>query len=374
MTLFREKAQEKDDSSTQKQRSDANVSKKPRRVESVAAKKSPSSPTHDLNDKRYDIEDSDDENGDGDDAQCSTNEIMERLNEAQSEHNMPKPKSKSSSFTKRSSLLSGGQTITKFFNKSAPKTPNGKSATETETQEKRSRSSLLSALDTDYNDSSRKSVKTKCETSVASIQDQKWNNESIESPATSPSGKHEQESAYEPNDTQKNEDIEMDEATDRKTASDSVSTPKDQNNLDENGVENESKKDNGESDDSFAELFPDTTNTAETLFDELKSRDEDMEIEGTDESPHDNSNMVQRSSTPSKVNVRPRGQHKYRLTNESSSLSSSTVFSQPSSQNMHSEYESQLNSSIDQTNSDLNTESDQLKALNVAADEKCADK
>lgn len=98
--------------------------------------------------------------------------------------------------------------------------------------------------------------------------------------------------------------------------------------------------------------------------------DESTENPKTPESNHNDETSSKFSPTPSKVNDRPRGQFKHQMprSNEQSSPSSSTVCSTPSSKDMLTQSGTELNSNNDQENSDLNTEADQMKALNVSSD------
>lgn len=302
---------------------------------------------------------------DGDD-QYSVEEVYAELNKPEPEYSVgPKYKSVPAqpSSTKKSPPPSSttGRTILNFF-KSAPKTakhidsPMPANASTPESQEKRPSSMLLSSLDNDYN---RKCPKIERESVSTAAQDSaEMENQEVDLTTLPTPPQEEQDLENEQMESSKKK-----KRADRNSSTNPLATPiYESTPMDQDVVEVNSENPGSGHIDLNATRWEDSSD----MF------DESMEMPKTPE-PKESPN-TKNSPTPSKVNDRPRGyplQFKYeeRRSTEQSSPSSSTVHSEPSSEGILTQQSAtEPNSNNDQGNSDLNTEADQLKALNVTSD------
>lgn len=330
------KSQVKDEPSTQAKRSEVEASRKPKRIE--PAKESPKrqSPIEDQ------IEDSDD------DSQYSTDEVLELLKKTTA-HPIVSPTYKSP--VKKAPIPSsnGGRTIRNFF----PVVSKSSDSSTSESQEKRPSSSLLTSLDNDFNRKCPKIEQTSTETAI-----QKCDTDSGTSDQTNPS--QEAEHCVKIEETSR-----VKKASKSKLGNPFAAHEYEDTAMDHDGDEIESQKPDSDCNVSDTTMSKEKLNESEDLFDECLESPKSQAL--NDDEPNTN-----KSLTPSKINVRPRGQFKYqeRRSIDQSSPSSSTVHSTPSSEDILTASGGELTSSNNdqEENSDLNTESNQLKALNVTSD------
>lgn len=343
-------------------RAEINAFKKPKRTVPAAEKSSREQSAND----EYVIENSDD---DDDDDQFSVNETMEQLNKAHSEHKLPS-KSRLSISAKQSPSGSGSKTIRNFFpilstSTSTSPSTSANRASSTESQEKRSRSSLLTSLDEEFN---RKCPKIERETTVTQI----CATDSDATEAISPTENQSPETSDGPNATKPNkseqhresEHIESKESStvpnNRLASKKFVNT---MHSMDQDDGEAENKTPEFDPNAAFVDISPD-------LLTDDDSDDEPMadpQLLGDDNG--DDTVLPRSQQSPSKINTRLRNKYRNQKSIEQSPPNSLNVDSEPLSDGgMLTPCQSELNSTNDQENSDLNTEANQLKALNVASD------
>lgn len=324
----------------------------------------------------YEIEDPDDE-------QFSVDEMFDQMKKTKSEYRV-KPTYKSSPIktgtTKKSpsSAAHGSQLIQKYFPPIQKPTASSTSAntsspidiSTSESQEKRPRSLLVAALDEDYNP---KCAKTERELTVGAAQKCDTDSGISDTQQVSPTGSQTQNLSHDrtttppPTYAQALENEHQEEVTKKKKSS-KIKIPVNpfasphyiQTPMDQDGGEINTEKPDSDGKDL------NNTRMSEDLFDDSTGSPKKSELSDND----DDTSTTKNSPTPSYVNDRPRGQFKYQTPRsaEKISPSNSTFYSSPSSGGTLTQSDSDLIGSIDQQNSDLNTEADQMKALNVTSD------
>lgn len=339
---------------------------KPKPIEPT--KKSPKPQPSNDDKMEYDIEDPDVDDSDvddgnvgdgkdvddnGEDDQYSIEEAYAELSKTESEHSI-RPKYKSlpnqTSSTKKSPPAPNqpGSTILNFF-----KPVSKPASTSTpESQEKRPRSTLVASLENDFH---RKCPKIEREPDSVAMENQEV------SPTAQRTPQQEEQDL-------ENEQMEASKKKKRSKSNpganpfalpDYESTP-----MDQDGIEVNSEN---------LDTDPDCKDLNATRWEDCGDMfDDSFEDPKTPEPEKDDSPITKNSPTPSKVNDRPRGQSKFleRRSTEQSSPSGSTVHSEPSSEDiLTKQTAAEPISNNDQVNSDLNTEADQLKALNVTSDQ-----
>lgn len=324
----------------------------------------------------YDIEDPDanvddsgvdgGNGGDGNDSddQYTLEEVCAELSKSEAELTV-KPKYKSLPIH-TSSAKNSPLTIRNFFQSISKPTDCPTKTSTPESQEKRPRSALVSSLDNDYN---RKYAKIEREHDLTAAQKCDTDTVAVENQEVSPTGGHSATPTPQlptPQDQcLENEQMEVSEKK-KKSKSDLAVNPFATQDYNPTPMDQDGGEINSENSDSVCYDL----NATRWIPSDDDMFDESMESPKIPKPNNDDSSNTKNSPTPSKVNDRPRGQFRYQepRSTEQSSPSSSTVHSAPSSEDILTQSDAIPNINNDQENSDLNTEADHMKALNVTSD------